>query len=121
MENQNVPVDKNLIARCGLYCGACRTYLAKKCLGCKENIKALRWCKIKVCTEKNNFKTCASCDMSKTSDDLKKCKKFNNFFTKIINFLFKSNKYSCIRKIREVGIEKYAEYMAKNKKFNSCD
>ena len=39
-----VPDNKN-IAACGLYCGACRKFLAEKCPGCKPNKKAT-WCKI---------------------------------------------------------------------------
>jgi phage FluMu protein Com len=29
-----------LIALCGLYCGACKAYLSDKCPGCRENNKA---------------------------------------------------------------------------------
>lgn len=28
---KNIKADKQLIAACGLYCGACRKYLAGKC------------------------------------------------------------------------------------------
>ncbi|TGY51507.1 hypothetical protein E5342_19130, partial [Parabacteroides distasonis] len=34
---EEITVDKNKIASCGLYCGACRKFLSGKCLGCKDN------------------------------------------------------------------------------------
>ena len=33
--------DTQNIAACGLYCGACRKFLAEKCPGCKQNEKEL--------------------------------------------------------------------------------
>ena len=44
--NKEIITDKNLVAYCGLYCGACRSYLKRKCQACKDNEKA-SWCKVK--------------------------------------------------------------------------
>jgi len=46
--------DKEMVAYCGLYCGACPQYLKEKCEGCMKNVKAT-WCKIRKCCIKNNF------------------------------------------------------------------
>ena len=35
-----IVADKNLIAYCGLYCGACRSYLKGSCPGCQEQCKS---------------------------------------------------------------------------------
>ena len=48
MEAKQIVVDKKLIAKCGLYCGACNSYITGKCPGCNENVKAT-WCKIRNC------------------------------------------------------------------------
>ena len=43
-----IQVNTDLVAHCGLYCGACKSYLNGKCKGCHENSKAA-WCKIRSC------------------------------------------------------------------------
>ncbi len=47
-------------APCGLYCGACKFYLAEKCKGCKVNRNMQ--CTIWQCAERKGFKFCAECD-----------------------------------------------------------
>lgn len=55
------------ISYCGIYCGACPSYL-KSCLGCRSNNKnqtrKSKWsCKIrKCCIELKNLKYCGECD-----------------------------------------------------------
>jgi len=105
---KSITIDPNLVAYCGLYCGACNKYLQGKCPGCHTNQKA-SWCKIRSCCITNNYKSCAECkDYSNPND----CKKFNNFISKIFGFLFKSDRLACIKKIKGIGIEKFAEFMA---------
>lgn len=100
--------DKNLVAYCGLYCGACRSYLAEKCPGCQKNIRAT-WCQIRACCIQNQFSSCADC---KSVQDVNDCKKFNNFISKLFALIFRSNRKACIQQISQVGIEKYASEMA---------
>lgn len=108
MKNQEVlNPDVNLVAYCGLYCGACRSYLKGKCPGCRENTKAT-WCEVKKCCEANSFKSCADC----TLIGLKDCKKFNNFFSKVIGFVLNSDRSACIARIKEAGYDVYAAEMA---------
>ena len=104
-----IKADKNLIAKCGLYCGACRSYLSGKCAGCKDNVKAT-WCKIRQCCMENNYLSCADCQKM----ELKECKKFNNFISKIFAVLFRSDRPACIARIKEIGYEDFALEMAKN-------
>jgi len=105
-----ITADKNLIAYCGLYCGACKKYLAGSCPGCHENKKA-SWCTIRSCNIENGYSSCADCREFTNPMD---CKKFNNFISKIFALIFKSNRAACIAKIRESGYDGFAKYMAEN-------
>jgi len=107
MNQKEIIADQHLIAYCGLYCGACRSYLKGKCPGCSENMKA-SWCKIRSCNTENNYKSCADCNMDNVND----CKKFNNAVSKIFAVIFNSNRAACISRIRELGYEGYANDMA---------
>lgn len=101
--------NTELIAYCGLYCGSCRKYLDKKCLGCRKNEKAT-WCKIRTCCQENGRHTCANCP-----DNVHECKKFNNFFSKVFTMIFKSDREACLMYIRKNGEQPYADEMAAKK------
>ena len=81
--------DTQSIAACGLYCGACRKFLAGKCPGCKQNEKAT-WCKIRSCCQENKFNTCAECPHD-------------------------VNRAACIRYIKEHGEQAFAKEMTQRK------
>lgn len=104
---QSIEVDSELVARCGLYCGACRKYLSDKCPGCRLNKKA-SWCKIRSCSASMGYHSCADCTM-----DVKQCKTFSNLIGKIFGLIFGSDRNVCIARIREIGKEDYAEEMAR--------
>jgi len=104
-----IQIDKDLIAYCGLYCGACRKFLESKCPGCRKNEKA-GWCKIRTCCIENAYHTCAECKMNPHD-----CKKFNNFFSKLFALIFKSDREACIRCINEVGEDAFAKEMAEKR------
>jgi len=106
---EEVKVNQELIAYCGLYCGACGKYQSGKCPGCRLNEKAT-WCKIRVCCTDNGYHTCAEC--TKNPHD---CKKFNNFFSKLFALIFKSDREACLRRINEIGEVDYAREMAEKK------
>ena len=103
--------NPELVAACGLYCGACKRYLAGKCKGCRENAKAT-WCKVRACCITNKVETCASC---RSNADPSKCKKFNNLISKLFGLVFNSDRSACIAKIKKCGIREYAKIMAENK------
>ena len=104
--------DPNLVAYCGLYCGACRSYLREKCPGCHENEK-VKWCKIRVCCIDNQCLSCADC---KQFDNPKDCKMFNNFMAKLFGLIFRSDRVACIQQIKELGIQGHADNMTELKR-----
>lgn len=105
-----VIADQNLVAYCGLYCGACRKYLSGKCPGCHENNKA-GWCTVRACNTLNNYNSCTDCREFPNPMD---CKKFNNFFSKVFALLLKSDRAACIAKIKAEGYENFTAFMAEN-------
>jgi hypothetical protein len=107
---KEIVADINLVAFCGLYCGACRSYLTGKCPGCNDNTKAT-WCKIRLCCSENNFQSCADC----TTIELMNCRKYNNLISKAFGYLFNSDRAACIARIKETGYEEFSLEMAKNK------
>jgi len=110
INQKEIVTDKSLIAFCGLYCGACRSYLRGKCPGCKENVKAT-WCKVRQCCMEQKFQSCADCKDIGLMD----CKKFNNFISKAFGYLFNSDRSACITRIKEIGYADFAAEMTSNK------
>ena len=105
---KEISAEKTLIAYCGLYCGACRKYLHEKCPGCLENSKAA-WCKVRTCCIEHSYRSCADC---LSFNNLKDCKKLNNFIARLFSLLFKSDRFACIASIREKGYDSHAQEMA---------
>jgi len=58
---KEVASNPDLVAYCGLYCGACGSYLRETCPGCHQNEKA-EWCKVRVCCIDNQYLSCADCE-----------------------------------------------------------
>ena len=104
--------NPDLVAYCGLYCGACRSYLREKCPGCHENEK-VKWCKIRVCCIDNQYLSCADCQQYDSPND---CKLFSNFMAKLFSLIFRSNRPACIQQIKELGIQGHADNMAETKR-----
>lgn len=108
MDSAPLIPDSLLVAHCGLYCGACRAFLRKKCPGCRENVKAT-WCSIRTCCQTNGRRTCAECaDYAQVTD----CRHFNSKISKFFGFLFRSDRPACIRQIKEKGLDAHAADMA---------
>jgi len=104
--------DPQLVAYCGLYCGACRAYLKGRCPGCHQNAKAT-WCKVRSCCIEHQYASCADCaEFAEASD----CRKFNNLISKLFGLIFRSDRAACIRQIRRVGIQAHADDMAANER-----
>jgi hypothetical protein len=47
--------------------------------------------------------------------DPQDCGKFNNLISKIFVLIFRSDRRVCIMQIKNLGIEAYADYMARNR------
>ena len=107
--------DTKLIARCGLYCGACRAYKNGKCPGCAQNVKAEKWCAVKNCCAENGYNSCADC---KTYENVNDCKKFNNFISKTFALVFGSDRKGCINYIRQEGYTGFAAHMVECGRYN---
>ena len=107
--------NTNLVAYCGLYCGACGQYLREKCPGCMENTRA-GWCNIRLCCREKGYASCAECTDFK---DVHACKKFNNIVSKIFAVVFRSNRKACIEQIRSKGLSAHAEIMSQELKRQS--
>ena len=105
---KEIVADPNLVAYCGLYCGACKKYLMDKCPGCHENEKAT-WCQVRSCCMENSYATCADCGIM---NDIADCKEYNSFMAKLFGFIFRSDREGCIRRIQGIGVEQFATKMA---------
>ena len=110
MQNE-IEASENLVAYCGLYCGACKRYLNWKCPWCPKNEKAT-WCSVRSCCMQNWHWTCADCQIYKEIND---CKMFNNFFSKLFGFIFHSDRKACIERIKEIWKSEFAKEMAEKK------
>ena len=102
--------DISLIACCGLYCGACGAYKKKKCPGCAGNVKA-SWCAVRKCCLEKKFSSCADCG---DFQDKSSCGKLNNIISKTISLFTRSDRPAGIKKISELGYERYAAFMSGN-------
>jgi hypothetical protein len=108
----DIPVTADLVAHCGLYCGACRSYLKGKCPGCRDNAKA-RWCSVRSCCADKRIASCAECS---EFPEPGACGKYNNFMSRLFGFLFRSDRAACIAQIRRLGREGHARTMAQLKR-----
>ena len=108
---REVVADTGLVAYCGLYCGACGSYLKEKCPGCHKNVKA-GWCKIRACCMSKAIVSCAVCA---EFSDPRQCGKFNNAVAKLFALIFKSDRPACIAQIKALGMEGHAKRMAEMK------
>jgi hypothetical protein len=108
---KDVTVNRDLAACCGLYCGACSSYLKDRCPGCRKNVKA-SWCSQRKCCAEHQYATCADC---KEFADARDCRHFNTFIARLMSVLFNSNRPAGVRKIRKLGTEGFAAFMAERK------
>ena len=106
---KSITADPELVAYCGLFCGACGRYLRETCAGCHENSKA-SWCKVRSCNIERHYASCAECVEYPNAVD---CTKFNNVFSKVIGFVLRSDRPACIAQIKAVGVKGHAEKMAR--------
>ena len=107
----DIRVSAELVAHCGLYCGACRSYLNGRCKGCHENSRAT-WCRVRSCCTQKRIRTCAECA---EFPDPGSCRKFNNFMSRLFGLLFRSDRAACIAQIKQLGLDGHAEAMAKSR------
>ena len=97
---REIVADHNLIAACGLYCGACKKYLRGSCPGCAANEKAT-WCSVRSCCGQRGYKSCADCT---EFSNVKDCKRYNNWIAQAFGLIFRSNRSSASRAIRSLPL-----------------
>ncbi len=108
---REIVASADLVAACGLYCGACKRYLEERCPGCRENAKAT-WCRIRSCCQERHLASCAECG---EFPDPRACKKFDNFISKLFALIFRSDRAACVAQIRRLGLEGHAQAMAQQR------
>ena len=105
---REIQSDAGLVAKCGLYCGACNSYLKEKCPGCAANEKA-SWCKVRACCKGRKLETCAECGDYAAFED---CPKLQNFISRLISLFTHSDRPACLRRIKQTSCGYYAAEMA---------
>jgi hypothetical protein len=108
---KTMTADVNLIAACGLYCGACPKYLNETCPGCKQNAKAT-WCHPRTCCQEHRYRSCADCQ---DHPNVESCKSYDNLISKLFGLIFRSDRKGCLKMIQGQGYEAFARYMCENK------
>ena len=115
MTDKQINKDENLIAYCGLYCGACPSFTSGKCDGCRSNSakSAIKFkkCPVKPCCVENEFFTCADCTEFAS---VKECKKYNPLFLKIASRLEGSDRSKALNMIKEKGRAEFLVFMVSN-------
>jgi len=95
-----------ILAYCGLVCSQCGMYRKEKCRGCHSDKPMYAKCKIKACAKERNYTSCAECV---DFENLKDCKKLNNFISKIFGLIFRSDRIGNLYRIRKIGLDKFKE------------
>ncbi len=108
---REIQANTELVAYCGLYCGACKSYLKERCPGCHENTKA-SWCSVRSCCMEKGIQSCADCS---EFTDPRMCKKYNNVVSRIFGVIFNSDRAACIDQIKKLGLTGHAQEMADRK------
>ena len=95
-----------ILAYCGLVCSQCGMYTKGRCQGCHSEKPMNVGCKVKPCAMEKGLSSCAEC---RDFSNLKECKKLNNFVSKIIGFIFRSDRIGNLNQVRQVGLERFKE------------
>ncbi len=96
--------EKPIIACCGLVCSECGAFKKQRCEGCHSEKPMNIGCKVKPCVTERNCTTCAECG---DFENLKDCKKLNNFISKIFGLIFRSDRIGNLNQIRQTGLDKF--------------
>lgn len=102
-----------IVGCCGLVCSNCGAYTRGRCQGCHSDKPMFARCPVKACVKFRQYSTCADCSVY---HDLKQCGKLHNFISRIIGFLFRSNRIGNLQLIRRIGLEMFKVHKAADKK-----
>ena len=102
--------DDFLLAYCGLVCSDCGMYKKGKCDGCNSDAPLNKNCKVKACAVEHEYSTCADCEMYA---EFKDCGKLNNFVSKVLGFIFRTNRIVNLDIIKRDGVDALKEKFQK--------
>lgn len=106
----------NLISYCGFYCGACPKFTKGECDGCKGDhpkcALGYKACKVRPCCIKNEFSTCAECQIFESP---KECKIYNPLLIRFGQFITKTSRRKGIELIKEKGEFEFLRIMQDKK------
>ena len=112
MNEKQIIEGEQLIAYCGLYCGACASFVSGKCDGCRvdsaKSAVLYKKCKVKPCCDENGFFTCADCTIYAS---IKECKKYNPLLLKVASWIESSDRSKAISMIKEKGRTEFLTFM----------
>jgi hypothetical protein len=104
--------NEQLIAYCGLYCGACPSFTSGKCDGCRSDSakSAVKYkkCPVKPCCAENGLFTCADCT---ECTSVKECKKYNPLLLRIVSRLEGSDRSKAVEMIKAKGQVEFLAFM----------
>ena len=116
MVDKQIINNENMIDYCGLYCGACPSFISGKCAGCRSNSakSAIKFkkCPVKPCCAVNGFFTCADCTEFAS---VKECKKYNPLLLRIASRLEGSDRSKAVNMIKEKGRAEFLAFMESKK------
>jgi Protein of unknown function (DUF3795) len=95
---------RKMVAYCGLVCSDCGAFKKLRCQGCRSNKPMFTNCPVRKCAVDKDYSTCAEC---REFENLKRCRKLNNFISKLMGFVFRTDRIGNLARIRELGLEKF--------------
>ncbi|MBF0543853.1 MAG: DUF3795 domain-containing protein [Candidatus Riflebacteria bacterium] len=95
-----------IIARCGLVCSECGSYLKGKCSGCHSEKPMFANCPTKKCTLEKNILTCAECS---DFQNLKECGKLHNWISRFFGWIYGTNRIGHLESIRKTNLESFKQ------------
>ncbi|MGD2206418.1 MAG: DUF3795 domain-containing protein [Anaerolineae bacterium] len=91
------------IAACGLFCENCGSYRRGRCAGCADG-GGFKGCKIRICVTDRGYTTCAECD------EMESCQHLHSFVSKVMGFIFRSDRPGNLRYLQQHGPEAFVEF-----------
>lgn len=93
-----------IVGCCGLVCSNCGAHRKGRCQGCHSDKPMFRNCPVKTCVKFRGFATCAECS---AYPDLTQCGKLHNFISRLMGWIFRSDRIGNLNRIRQEGLEAF--------------
>ncbi len=96
------------IAPCGLFCSNCRKFEQGRCAGCQVEAP-FAGCPVRKCVVAKGLITCAECPDFPSGRDFRECPKLNNFLSKLMAVVFRSDRPGALAMLRDQGRDVYLQ------------